>query len=76
MKEEYNQDEYFDYKGLCKFLKIKYSTARVWKCRGKLPFTKFNGKVLFPKKAIMRELNKNYVRSVSAAVEEATEGVA
>lgn len=64
------EDEYLDYKGVCSFLKIAYGTARNWKSQGKLPFTSFNGKVLFPKKEILKQLKRNRVKSIPALIEQ------
>lgn len=64
------EDQYLDYRGLCRLLKISYGTARNWKSTGKLPHTSLNGKVLFPKKPILKELRRNGVKSTDATLEE------
>jgi hypothetical protein len=66
-------EEYLDYKQLCDFLNISYGTARNWKSRGKLTYTVLNDKVYFPKKAIMKELKLNTIKSVATMIEELEE---
>ncbi len=65
-----NEEEYLDYRGVCELLHISYETARKWKSMGELTYTKFRGRVLFPKSAILRELKKNTVRSTQSMVKE------
>ena len=65
-----DQEEFLDYKEVCALLKIPYPTARNWKSEGRLTYTSFNGKILFPKKAILKELKKNTVKSTDAMLEE------
>ncbi len=65
-----NEEECFDYQGVCALLHISYETARKWKSMGELTYTKFRGRVLFPKSAILRELKKNTVRSTQSMVNE------
>ena len=70
MGDNNRQEEYLDYKGLCHFLRIAYSTARKWKSQGRITYTRLNSKVYFPKGPILRELRKNTIRSVSTMMEE------
>ncbi len=65
-----NEEEYLDYQGVCALLHISYVTARKWKSMGQLTYTKFRGRVLFPKSAILRELKRNMVRSTQSIVKE------
>ncbi len=67
-----NDEEYLDYQGVCELLHISYVTARKWKSKGELTHTKFKGRVLFPKSAILRELKKNTIRSTPARIQELT----
>lgn len=59
------QETYFDYKELAEFLKLKVGTIRNWKSQGKLTYTTFNGKILFPKNEILKDLKRNQVRCVN-----------
>ena len=66
-------EEFLDYAGLCAFLKISRGTARNWKSQGKLPFTMFCGKVLFPRREILKILKKNNIHATQVYFEEFTE---
>ena len=66
---EKKEEEYMDYKGLCFFLHISYGTARNWKSSGKLSYTTINGKILFSKKYILKELRKNTIKSTNTFYE-------
>lgn len=65
-----DQEEFLDYKGVCALLKIPYGRARNLKSQGKLTYTSFNGKILFSKKAILKELKRNTVKSTDTMLEE------
>ena len=56
-------DEYLDYQGLSRFLKLSVRTLRNWKSAGRLPFTRMHGKVLFSRKEIIKILKKNNVKT-------------
>lgn len=67
------EDQYFDYKSLSEFLNLSIGTVRNWKSQGKLTYTTFNGKVLFPKSEILKDLKRNQVRSVNRMLEDIVE---
>ena len=70
-----DQEEYLDYKGLCALLKVSYGTVRNWKSNGKISYTAFNGKTLFSRKAILKNLRKNTVRSTDGMLEEMSDKI-
>ncbi len=68
------EEVYLDYKELAEFSKREIRTLRNWKSQGKLTYTKLNGKVLFPKTEILKDLKRNQVRSVDSLLDEIAEG--
>ena len=66
-------DEYFDYPTLAGYLKVNVRTLRNWKSAGKLPYTRIYGKILFPRREILKILRKNNIHATQTYFEEFTE---
>ena len=62
--------QYLFYREMASLLDMSVATLRKWKCKGKITYTTFRGRVYFPVRDVLKELQSNTVKATETQLRE------